>query len=194
MHRQRLIEALDAYHPRDGDDEAMRRRVRSFVTGSAECFDRRFGPGHITGAAWLLDADGKCVLLTHHRKLNRWLQLGGHSDGNPDVLDVAFREAREESGIASIIAISDAIFDLDVHRIPAYGNEPAHLHYDVRFLMQVVGDCRFRVSDESIDLAWVGRGDPLWMNVDASVHRMHDKWVDGFLDRCVRSESMRKKP
>ena len=96
---------------------------------------------------------GDRVLLAHHRKLGRWLQPGGHSDGDPDTLAVALREAREESGL-DVRALDDAIFDIDVHRIPARGREPAHLHFDVRFLVQAEHD-RFRVSDESHALAWV---------------------------------------
>ena len=74
---------------------------------------------------------GDRVLLAHHRKLGRWLQPGGHSDGDPDTLAVALREAREESGL-DVQALDDAIFDLDLHRIPARDREPAHLHFDVR--------------------------------------------------------------
>ena len=89
---------------------------------------------------------GDRVLLAHHRELERWLQPSGHSDGDPDTLAVAMREAREESGL-DVRALDNAIFDIDVHRIPARGREPAHFHFDVRFLVQAKHD-RFRVSDE----------------------------------------------
>ena len=100
--------------------------------------------GHITGSAWVVDIAGNRVLLADHAKLGRWLQPGGHSDGDPDTLAVALREAREESGL-DVRALDDAIFDIDVHRIPARGDEPAHLHFDVRFLVQAEHD-QFRVN------------------------------------------------
>ena len=124
---------------------------------------------------------GAHVLLTHHAKLGRWLQPGGHSDGDPDTLAVALREAREESGL-DVGALDDAIFDLDVHRIPALGREPAHLHFDVRFLVQAAHD-RFRVSDESHALAWVPAVGLGALTDEESVLRMARKWAVGRTDR-----------
>ena len=89
------------------------------------------------------------MLLTQHAKLGRWLQLGGHSDGDPDTLEVALREAREESRL-EVRAVDENIFDLDVHLIPVRGDEPAHYH--MRVLVQAMED-RFRVSEESRALA-----------------------------------------
>ncbi len=149
----------------------------AFVQSQPRCFERGLLIGHITGSAWLLDATGRRVLLTHHRKLNKWLQLGGHADGNPDVLDVALREAREESGIHEIAAIQDDIFDLDVHPIPARGDEPAHFHYDVRFLLRVCGDEVFQISEESHDLRWLTVEEIPALGVGQSVMRMRSKWM-----------------
>lgn len=129
-------------------------RFRELVTAHEDCFERTCLPGHITGSAWLVDDTGSRVLLTHHRKLDRWLQLGGHSDGEPDTLAAARREAEEESGL-KVEALDDVPLDLDVHEIPARGTEPRHDHYDVRFVFRVVGSADFVVSDESHDLAWV---------------------------------------
>jgi 8-oxo-dGTP pyrophosphatase MutT (NUDIX family) len=101
-------------------------------------------------------------LLTHHRKLGRWLQLGGHSDGESDPRQVALREAREESGLARFHFLPQADdplpLDLDVHPIPAHGGEPAHLHLDVRFLLVAEAGQVLRVSAESKELRWFERG------------------------------------
>lgn len=177
MHRQPLLKLINAYRPTEAGDAAAKERLERFVREHADCFERSLEVGHITGAAWLLNADGTRVLLTHHRKLNLWLQLGGHADGDPDVLAVALREAREESGIEAIEAVTGDIFDLDVHRIPAHDGVPAHLHYDVRFLARVTGPDSFRVSDESHDLAWLSPSDVAALDVDESVMRMQRKWL-----------------
>jgi 8-oxo-dGTP pyrophosphatase MutT (NUDIX family) len=94
-------------------------------------------------------------LLTHHRKLDKWLQLGGHADGELDPLAVARREAYEESGLRSIRVLTKRIFDVDVHRIPARGEEPEHFHYDIRYLMEADRTEPLLVSSESKAIAWV---------------------------------------
>jgi len=177
MHRKPLLALLAKFNSTDGLEARAHREIEEFVQSNSDCFTRSLQIGHITGSAWLVDRSGTRVLLTHHRKLGKWLQLGGHCDGNPDVLDVALREAREESGIADIVPVSRAIFDLDVHLIPARSGEPQHYHYDVRFLLRVETDDTFRVSPESSALAWVGKADLPKMPVDESVLRMYRKWT-----------------
>ena len=150
-------------------------RFNAFVDSHPDCFHRSCRVGHVTGSAWLVDTTGDRVLLAHHAKLGRWLQPGGHSDGDPDTLAVALREAREESRL-DVRALDDTIFDIDVHGIPAHGREPAHWHYDVRFLVQAEQN-RFRVSEESHALAWVPAVGVDSLTDEESVLRMARKWA-----------------
>lgn len=131
------------------------RQMAEFVRNTPDCFERSHRAGHITGSAWVLNPSGKRALLTLHRRLGRWLQPGGHADGEGDTLAVALREAREESGINELTPLSVEIFDVDIHAIPASTarREPEHLHYDVRYLFRAAHE-RFTVSDESIALGW----------------------------------------
>ena len=174
MHRSALKALLSAYREHRPEESDTILRFEAFVDAHPDCFHRSCRVGHITGSAWLVDEAGKRVLLTHHRKLGRWLQLGGHSDGDPDPLAVALREAREESGL-SVRALDEAIFDLDVHLIPTRGPEPAHLHFDVRFLVVAEHD-RFRKNDESHALKWVPVDDIRALTEEESVLRMARKW------------------
>ncbi|MEA5666754.1 NUDIX domain-containing protein [Stenotrophomonas sp. ATCM1_4] len=132
--------------------------------------------GHFTGSAWLVSADGQRVLLTHHRKLARWLQLGGHADGDHDLAAVALREAQEESGLPGLSLGSTGIYDLDRHWIPARGEVPGHWHYDVRYVVQAGADERFAVSEESLDLAWCTVHEVAGQD-DASLRRMAQRWL-----------------
>ena len=153
---------------------------RQFALTHRDCFERSCAPGHFTGSAWLVDATGERVLLTHHRKLNKWLQLGGHADGDPDMARVALKEAEEESGLQDL-AVEPEIFDLDRHEIPARPNEPAHWHYDVRFIVRATRDQPFVVTHESHALAWREVRDVAAdTSVDQSVQRMARKWLARF--------------
>lgn len=118
-------------------------------------FQRDHLPGHITGSSWILDASKQSVLLVHHGTLNKWLQPGGHADGEENVLNVALREAQEETGVRNFRLLSENIFDLDIHPIPARLNFPEHLHYDIRFLFEADKEERIIVSEESHDVAWI---------------------------------------
>ena len=177
MHRQRLLRLIDEYALRYPEEMAVVARFRSFVNEQERCFERDCWAGHITGSAWLVNEAGSHVLLTHHRKLERWLQLGGHSDGEPDTLLAAQREAEEESGLP-VRVLEDSIFDLDVHEIPARKNDPAHFHYDVRFVF-VADHESFEVSAESLDLAWVPIDELKSFSIEESMLRMGRKWLLG---------------
>jgi 8-oxo-dGTP pyrophosphatase MutT (NUDIX family) len=158
LHRRSVLELLDRYGALHPGETACVARVRELVEGHADCFERTCLPGHLTASAWILSADRRRFLLGHHRKLDRWLQLGGHADGERDLARVALREAREESGmreLAFVAAGPELVpIDLDVHRIPARGEEPPHEHHDVRFLLVAAPGQPLRVSPESRALRW----------------------------------------
>ena len=159
------------------DATAARQDFLDFATKHADCCERALDIGHFTGSAWLVSADSQRVLLTHHRKLGRWLQLGGHADGDGDLAQVALREAGEESGLADL-SVETEIFDMDRHRIPARGSEREHLHYDVRFVVRAHGCESFEVSEESHALAW-RRIEEIALDgsADESLRRMARKWL-----------------
>jgi 8-oxo-dGTP pyrophosphatase MutT (NUDIX family) len=158
MHRRPLLALLDGYLARHPEESGEIGRVRGLIEGRGDCFERRCLPGHITASSWIVSADGQRCLLTHHRKLGRWLQLGGHADGDPDAAAVALREAQEESGMQEfeLVAPGDGcpVIDVDIHTIPPYGGEPEHAHHDVRFLLRARPGQSLAISQESTDLRW----------------------------------------
>lgn len=170
--REALLGKLTQYKPSDEHEALMVERLLLFVEEHANCFERSLAEGHVTGSAWIVDYRRTFTLLTHHRKLNKWLQLGGHADGDPDILRVALREAREESGLDAIQPVTDEIFDIDIHEIPARGDVVAHLHYDVRFLLEADREIPLAISPESKALAWIELGRVAELNPEESVARM----------------------
>jgi len=176
VHRQLLLEKLAIYHPSE-QEVTFKRDMIAFVQAHPECFERSLLHGHVTASAWLVNKEGTHVLLMHHAKLDTWLQLGGHCDGDSDVLRVAIKEAQEESGIMHIVPVSEDIFDIDVHRIPANSREPEHDHYDVRFLLQVMSDESVMINKESKALRWVGKNIDELPTGRPAIIRMFTKWL-----------------
>ncbi len=175
-HRQPLLDALSAYGQRFPDEADVVARFQEFVTAHDRCFDNDLWVGHVTGSAWLVHPMDEAVLLTHHKKLGRWLQLGGHSDGDADTPAVARREAEEESGLPVELVMPE-IFDLDVHAIPARKGDPEHWHFDVRYAFRA-DHPDFEVTEESHALAWVPIERLNEYTDEWSVLRMAGKWAD----------------
>lgn len=157
-------------------EKAFRERMVELLETTVECFLRTCFPSHFTGSALVVNADGERALLHHHRKLDRWLQFGGHCDGEEDLLQVACREAQEESGIEGLIVASARPFDLDIHEIPARGSEPAHFHFDVRYVLIAPEDAAVSVSSESHDVRWFTATEMLELPLDEGQQRMVAKW------------------
>jgi len=172
MHRNSLLQLLRAYQARDARDRECRDRFIEFVESYPECCERKLAIGHVTGSAWIANRQRTRFLLTFHKKLGLWLQLGGHADGETDLVAVALREAREESGLSEIALVSDEIFDLDIHLIPAGNGVPQHYHYDVRFLCEADEAALLAISDESHDLRWLNREEVAARTQEESILRM----------------------
>lgn len=177
MHRNPLIQKLEAYLPAAVEEGAAKEKILSFIKIQPRCFERDLEMGHVTASAWLLSRDFSKALLMLHAKLGIWVQLGGHCDGEADVLSVALREAKEESGIQRIVAVSEEIFDLAVYKIPANKKEKEHEHYDIRFLLMVTSDEKIVQNSESLHLQWFGKEESELPTKHPSILRMHCKWI-----------------
>jgi 8-oxo-dGTP pyrophosphatase MutT (NUDIX family) len=171
MHRRPVCELLKAYRLSHPNECEVADRFLAFVDAHEDVLHRTCLPGHVTASCWILSSDGENCLLTLHRKLGRWLQLGGHVDGEPEIWRAALREAQEESGMDRFELIPEPL-DIDIHEIPGRADEPAHLHHDIRFLLQAAPGQELSISSESLDLRWFALCDVPSMTSEASILRM----------------------
>ena len=185
-HRDHLLQVLDHYLARFPDEGDTITRIRGLVAGHPDCFERTCMPGHITGSAWIVSPDRSKYLMTRHRIFDRWLQLGGHSDGCGRPHLVALREAEEESGLTGFGIYREpqgfVPLDVDVHAIAARADVPAHEHHDLRYLLIASAEQPLKISDESHDLRWFAKNDLMAMIREESVLRMLRKG-DAVLNR-----------
>lgn len=135
-------------------------------------YDRcSYQPGHFTASGFVLHPDGRRVLLIHHAKVGKWLQPGGHVDpGDHSPLDCARREIAEETGVTGLHPIQERVFDIDIHRFPARGDDPAHDHYDLRYAFVAASETLSH-NDEVVAARWMTRSDLVSVQVDRSIER-----------------------
>lgn len=174
-----LTRALAAHAPADEAEAQDVRRILEFVARHPNPFDRGIQEGHLTGSAFIVSAAGDRTLLLHHRKLRRWLQPGGHADVDETSGEtVALREAGEETGIAGLALHPSAPrpLDVDIHAIPARGDEPEHEHLDLRYLVVAPEDAPLvRAAEESNDLCWFGWDELSALDLDPGLRRALEK-------------------
>ncbi|EOZ96777.1 Adenosylhomocysteinase [Indibacter alkaliphilus LW1] len=154
MNRKILRENLENYRTPFEEEASF---IQDFIdlTHDDLAFQRERLHGHFTASAWIVNKRRTHTLMTLHKKLNKWLQLGGHADGVENLQEVAMKEAIEESGLSSLSFVDSGIFDIDRHVIPQRGDIPEHFHYDVRFLIEAEMNEPLMISEESMDLAWI---------------------------------------
>jgi 8-oxo-dGTP pyrophosphatase MutT (NUDIX family) len=178
-HQELLAAALQIYRGVDAREEQHRETILAQVEASSTWWHRENLPGHVTGSAFVVDPLIERVLLHHHLKLDRWLQFGGHDEGERSPIETAVRELAEESGLQSFEFFGEpTIFDLDVHEIPARGAMPAHDHLDVRFLFVADADQKLQPAEgESRQLDWV--------LLEEAAQRMNEEGADRVITKLL---------
>lgn len=171
--RELLLAALSAYEASHSVESAVCDRFIEFVRTHADSLSRSCRSGHVTGSAFVVDPTMRKTLLVHHAKLDKWLQPGGHCEPSETSAEAAVRETLEETGVEAAPSVRE-IFDIDVHPIPARGEEPAHAHYDVRYLI-VAEPGATTVSDESRAVEWVDLDEAVRRTPEPSITRMAAK-------------------
>jgi len=176
LDRNQLIEDLKQYSSSHPEELLFVTQFQTLLKHS-DCFFRDHLPGHITGSAWITNSYFTKVLLVHHVKLDKWLQPGGHADGDENVMNVALRELQEETGLTNSKLYRDAIFDIDIHTIPERNGFPAHAHYDIRFLFTADESELLIHNHESHAIQWVNLSILEKYSTEQSILRMKEKLI-----------------
>jgi 8-oxo-dGTP pyrophosphatase MutT (NUDIX family) len=155
MSRENLIKKLEVYKPMNSVETDDRDCMLAFLNAHEDCFERSQLSGHVTGSSWIVNTGWDKILLLHHIGLDKWLQPGGHCDGNPSPMETAFQEAEEETGLRPRL-ISEEIFDISAQNIPVKGDVPAHIHYDIRYLFEADENLPLVLEEgKASELRWV---------------------------------------
>jgi 8-oxo-dGTP pyrophosphatase MutT (NUDIX family) len=167
-----LFEELRAYAPSDDRERVSLAKIFDLLRDAADPFTRERSD-HITGSAIVARLDGSAFLLVHHRRLDRWLQPGGHVEtGDRSVFETACRETQEETGLAALeTRFGRRILDVDVHPIPARHGRPAHVHHDIRYLLTASAETVVPQEEEVRGAAWFTLEEALAAGVDDSLTR-----------------------
>ncbi len=175
MDRHSLIATLQSYTTEFAEEQKFISRFLELLNHK-DCFQRTHPPGHITGSSWITNGQKTKTVLVHHTKLNKWVQPGGHADGEENILSVSLREAEEETGLINLKP-SPTIFDIDIHLIPERKDFPEHFHYDIRFLVEGDELEKIAISEESHDVRWINLNELEKFTSERSVLRMKEKLV-----------------
>jgi 8-oxo-dGTP pyrophosphatase MutT (NUDIX family) len=175
-----ILALLTAHSPADDKEARDRLQILALCRQHPDIRSRECMPGHLTGSGLVVHATSGRVLLNHHRKLDRWLQFGGHFDGEQLPAAVALREGREESGLndlrlAPLAPPAPVPFDVDVHTIPARGAQPEHLHLDIRYLLLTDSPEMAAPSAESHTIRWFDFAQTQALPLTSELRRMIEK-------------------
>lgn len=166
MDRADLIKQIESYCPYNEQEETDRRLILTCLKEVENIFDRGNCLAHMTASAWVVNPGRTKVLMVYHNIYKSWSWLGGHGDNEQDLLEVAVREVREESGLARVRPVSKDIYSLEVLTVAGHVKMGkyvgSHLHLNVTYLLEAdENDALFSKADENSGAAWFGLEDAL---------------------------------
>ena len=162
MDRQELMESIRAYQPFNEQEKMDKSLILDWIETQDDAFSRDNTVAHMTASAWVVNKDRSRVLMAYHNIYDSWSWLGGHADGERDLLAVAMREVREESGLARVAPVSEALFSLEILTVDGHEKRgryvPSHLHLNLTYLLEADEHELLAVKpDENSAVAWFGR-------------------------------------
>lgn len=171
--RQKLIEQMERYQPYNEQEERDKPVILGELRKTEAVFSRESELAHMTASAWIVNEDMSKVLMVYHNIYNSWAWLGGHADGEEDLLKVAIKEAKEESGLQNVRPVSEHIFSIETLTVDGHEKKgryiPSHLHLNVTYLLTADESEELRIKeDENSGVRWFG--------LDEAVERSSEEW------------------
>ena len=159
LQKENLIRQIENYQPFNEQEERDKDLILEWIRNNENAFSRENKVAHITASAWVVNKDKSKVLMVYHNIYNSWSWLGGHADGEMDLLSVAIREVKEEAGISNVRPITEEIFSLESLTVDGHvkkGNYvSSHLHLNITYLLEADSDEQVSVkADENSGVAW----------------------------------------
>ena len=164
--KENLIRQIENYPPSNEQEEKDKALILGWISNNENAFSRENTVAHITTSAWVVNKDRSKVLMVYHNIYNSWSWLGGHADGETDLLSVAIREVKEEAGISNVRPVSEEIFSLESLTVDGHvkkGNYvSSHLHLNITYLLEADSEEQVSVkADENSGVAWFSPQDAL---------------------------------
>ena len=159
MTRQELIASIEQYQPYNEQEEMDKPLILEWIKNNDNAFWRENTVAHMTASAWVVNKDRSKVLMVYHNIYKSWSWLGGHADGETDLLSVAIREVKEEAGISNVIPVSKDIFSLESLTVDGHWKNgkyvSSHLHFNVTYLLEADSEEAVSIkADENSGVAW----------------------------------------
>lgn len=169
-----LLEQLSSYQPCNEQEDADRREMLLLLQKESNLFTRENRQAHFTASAWIVNPARNRVLMVYHRIYDSWAWTGGHADGETDLLSVALREAREETGIAQVCPLSEAPFSIETLTVNGHEKRgayvPCHLHLNVTYLLEAEDTQALHIKEDENKGA-------RWFSLEDSLKKPTEKWM-----------------
>lgn len=182
--RQKLIDQIEKYKPYNGQEEKDKILILDWIRNNENAFYRENTVAHMTASAWVVNKDRTKVLMVYHNIYNSWSWLGGHADGETDLLSVAIREVREEAGISHVHPVSEEIFSLESLTVDGHVKKgkyvSSHLHFNITYLLEADSEEAVSIkADENSGVAWFSPEEALKKSTEPwFVERVYTKLME----------------
>ena len=184
MTRENLICQIEKYQPFNEQEATDKTLILEWIRNNENAFSRENTVAHITASAWVVNKDRSKVLMAYHNIYNSWSWLGGHADGETELLSVAIREVKEEAGISDVRPVSEEIFSLESLTVDGHVKKgkyvSSHLHLKVTYLLEADSEEKVSVKeDENSGVAWFAPNEALEKSTEPwFVERVYSKLVE----------------
>jgi hypothetical protein len=175
MYSNPVQDLVKAYKPGLAEEQHMQTLLDEFINMHPHGIHGHYQPGHITGAAWIIDSTNQYTLLCNQNNTGAWLPVNTHLDDRTDIAHAVLEQAKAYTEIQKLSLISSSVFNIDIYKVNARASEPEHTHYELCFLMEAEMDLRWQLHHESKGLAWIGLDDVYFYNDSPAIMRMVEK-------------------